>query len=115
MLDVREWNGTALRKTKDPVFKRRVETDRGRLSFRSVTQLDHATRQLLVAERHCIEKNREKVVAECDFVMRCWTQEELHTHLTDAGFGSIVCFGDYDQDTATGSTDRLVAVASLVG
>ncbi len=115
VLDVREWNGTALKKTKNPVFEKRVETDRGTLTFRSVTQLDHAARQLQIAERHCVEKNGEKTVAQYDFVMRCWTQEELHTHLTDAGFGSIAYFGDYDQDTAIGSTDRMVAVASWEG
>ena len=90
-------------------------TERGTLAFRSVTQLDHAARQLLVAERHCIEKNGEKAVAQYDFVMRCWTQEELHAHLTDAGFGSIAYFGDYDQDKPIGSTDRMVAVASWEG
>ena len=112
-LDVREWNSTALRKAKEPIFKKSVETDRGKLTFRSVTQLDDKTRRLLVSERHTLEKDDLEIVSEHDFIMRCWTKEELHTHLASTGFGSVVYFGDYDHNIPIGSTDRIVAVASL--
>lgn len=113
ILDVREWNSTALRKIKEPVFEKSVETDRGKLTFRSVTQLDEKTRRLLVSERHTLKKDDAEIVSECDFIMRCWTKEELHTHLANAGFGSIAYFGDYDRNIPVGSTDRIVAVASF--
>jgi hypothetical protein len=48
-----------------------------------------------------------------DFSMRCWTQEELHHHLAQAGFRAIRCFGGYDRTVPPGSTDRLITVASL--
>ncbi len=113
ILDVREWNSTALRKAEESIFEKSAETDRGKLTFRSVTGLDAQTRQLLVYERHTLEKDGVEIVSEYDFIMRCWTKEELHTHLVKAGFGSIVYFGDYDHNIPMSSTDRIVAVASL--
>jgi 2-polyprenyl-3-methyl-5-hydroxy-6-metoxy-1,4-benzoquinol methylase len=113
VLDVREWYATALRKTNAPVFEKSVETDRGTLAFRSVTRIEPRMHKLLVAERHTLTKADAEVVADCDFEMRCWTQEELHDHLTYTGFGSVAVFGDFDQDASQGSSDRLVAVASL--
>jgi hypothetical protein len=49
-----------------------------------------------------------------DFIMRCWTLEELYHHLTQAGFTTMEYFGDYDQTILPGSTDRLVSVACLL-
>src|SRR5262249_2001332 len=51
VLDVREWAGTAARKTREPVFTRTVATERGTLTFTSVTELDVNERQLLLKER----------------------------------------------------------------
>jgi len=113
ILDVREWNSTALRKAKEPTFEKSVETDRGKLTFRSATQLDDKTRQLIVSECHTVTKDGVETVSEYDFIMRCWTKEKLHNNLVKAGFGSIVYFGDYDRNIPMGSTDRMVAVASL--
>jgi SAM-dependent methyltransferase len=113
VLDVREWNATALRKRETPIFEKTVETSRGRLTFRSATRLDNATRCLHVSERHTLERHGGEEVSEYGFVMRCWTQEELHTSLSDAGFGSTAYFGDYDSHARAGSTDRIVAVCSL--
>ena len=115
ILDIREWHSTALRKTKKPVFEKSVKTARGNLAFRSVTELDDTTRQLIVCERHVLEKDGVKTVAEYEFVMRCWLKEELHDGLTRAGFDSIMYFGDYARNSPVGSSDRIVAVASLVG
>jgi len=113
ILDVREWNSTALRKAKEPTFEKSVETDRGKLTFRSATQLDDKTRQLIVSERHTVTRGGVEIVSEYDFIMRCWTREELHNNLAKAGFGSIMYFGGYDCNIPMGSTDRIVAVASL--
>jgi hypothetical protein len=66
-----------------------------------------------VTERHVFERDGVETVREYDFVMRCWTKEELQTGLTCAGFGSIAFFGSYDLDEPPGFTERVVAVASL--
>ena len=42
ILDVREWEASALRKDREPIFRKSVDTDRGRLTFTSVTELDSA-------------------------------------------------------------------------
>src|SRR5215813_1664363 len=52
ILDVREWETTAARKEREPLFRKRVDTDRGKLTFTSVTELDPSTRCLLVKETH---------------------------------------------------------------
>jgi SAM-dependent methyltransferase len=113
IVDVREWYETARRKRREPIFETSVDTARGRLIFRSVTQLDHSQRRLLVAEQHTLKKDGEEISAACNFVMHCWTREELHRHLTQAGFHAIVYFGDYDWTVPPGATDRLVIVASF--
>jgi 2-polyprenyl-3-methyl-5-hydroxy-6-metoxy-1,4-benzoquinol methylase len=113
ILDVREWHQTIRRKRREPVFEANVETARGQLTFRSMTHLDHQQRQLLVAEQHILKKDDGETSSAYDFIMRCWTQEELHHHLTQAGFRAIGYFGDYDRTVSAGATDRLVSVASL--
>jgi SAM-dependent methyltransferase len=113
VFDVREWHETVRRKQREPVFEVSVDTARGQLTFRSLTQLDHQQRQLLVAEQHTLKRGGVETSAAYDFIMRCWTREELHHHLTQAGFRAIEYFGDYDLTAAPGSTDRLVSVASL--
>src|SRR5262245_45466683 len=50
ILDAREWNASAKRKTREPLFRKRVSTDRGELTFTSVTKLDPARRQLVISE-----------------------------------------------------------------
>ena len=111
ILDVREWHSSALRKEQEPAFEKVLELDRGTLTFRSVARLDYDRQRLLVSETHIVEKNGEASVAEYDFVMRCWTEDELENSLANAGFDSVVFFGDYDCDVPVGATDRIVAVA----
>ncbi|UCB51583.1 MAG: class I SAM-dependent methyltransferase [Candidatus Zixiibacteriota bacterium] len=114
ILDVREWTNSALRKEREPVFEKVVEYDRGTFTFRAVTRLEYQTRQLWVAESYILKRDDGvKTQTEYDFVMRCWTRDELHNSLINAGFGSVACFGDYDYSSPTGSTDRIVAVATL--
>jgi len=113
ILDVREWNSTAIRKTKEPVFEKSIETDKGTLTFRSVTQLDKKTRRILVNERHIIKKDGKDHISEYNFIMKCWTKEELQINLVNAGFSSIIYFGDYDSNIHVGSSDRIVAITSL--
>jgi SAM-dependent methyltransferase len=112
MLDVREWNATVDRKTQEPVFERNAETPLGSLTFRSVTRLDHQTKRLLVSEQHTLQNQGVMSVSTYDFSMRCWTREEMHEHLVQAGFANIEYFGAYGCDFPVGASDRLVSVAS---
>jgi hypothetical protein len=113
ILDVREWYSTAKRKKDAPVFEKTIETERGRLTFRSVTTLQPEKQCLLISETHLLESCSGRRTAEYDFVMRCWTQDELIGGLTAAGFESVQCYGDYDTAKPIGATDRLVAVATM--
>lgn len=113
LLDVRDWEPSARRKIRGPVFEKTVETGRGLLSFRSVTRVDPGTRRLLVEERHALREGGVERASSYDFQMRCWTQEELETRMAHAGFGRVEFFGAYDRATNAGATDRLVCAATL--
>jgi glycine/sarcosine N-methyltransferase len=115
ILDVREWTASVDRKNREPLFRKRVSTDRGELTFTSITALDLDNRQLLISERHELIDRGEERVSEFDFVMRCWEKEELDELLARHGFGSVSWFGAYDPDIACGATDRLVIVAQRFG
>jgi SAM-dependent methyltransferase len=111
VLDVREWHASMARKTAEPLFRKRVSTDRGELTFTSITELDVDNRLLLVSERHELASNGDVLVSDGHFVMRCWEREELDDLLARHGFGSVQYFGAYDTAVTAGATDRLVAVA----
>jgi ubiquinone/menaquinone biosynthesis C-methylase UbiE len=113
ILDVREWHSTVARKRESPVSEKSIDTERGRLTFRSVTELLPEKQSLLISETHTLESPNGRELAPYNFVMRCWTQQELAQGLESAGFGSTEYFGDYDAAKAVGSTDRLVAVSTL--
>ena len=115
ILDVREWGASAERKTREPLFRKRVSTDRGELTFTSVTKLDAERRLLLISERHELVGRSDKRVSDYQFVMRCWDREELSMLFARHGFGKIQYFGAYDHSVELGATDRLVAVAQLSG
>jgi SAM-dependent methyltransferase len=112
VLDVREWEASARRKIREPVFERTIETPRGTLTFRSVTRVDPGTRRLLVEERHTLRAGGAETVAAYDFQMRCWTREELESRLTRAGFAGFDFYGAYDASAPARTSDRLVCVAS---
>ena len=113
IFDVREWGASAERKTREPLFRKRVSTDRGELTFTSVTELDRERRLLLISERHELIGRGDERVSDYRFVMRCWEREELNTLFARHGFRNIQYFGAYDHGVALGATDRLVAVAQL--
>jgi SAM-dependent methyltransferase len=112
LLDVRDWEATARRRTIEPVHEKTVETVRGRLVYRGAVRLDHARQRMLVAERHTLTTDGGTTSANYDFVMRCWTRSELDELLAHAGFVSVEYRGAYDPTVPLGSTDRIVAVAS---
>ena len=111
ILDVREWGASLERKTREPLFRKRVSTDRGELTFTSVTALDPENRQLLISERHELIEEGVERTSDYHFVMRCWEKDELDALLARHGFGKVSCFGAYDPGVAVGATDRLVVVA----
>ena len=115
ILDVREWSASAERKTREPIFRKRVSTDRGELTFTSVTELDAERRLLLISERHEVVGRGDESVSDYQFVMRCWEREELQMLFARHGFGNIHYCGAYDHGVEVGATDRLVAVAQLSG
>jgi len=90
-------------------------TDRGELTFTSVTELDAEHRLLLISERHELVGQGEERVSDYQFVMRCWDREELNMLFARHGFGNIQYFGAYDPGVEPGATDRLVAAAQLSG
>jgi SAM-dependent methyltransferase len=114
VLDVREWDATAARKSREPLFRKRVDTERGKLTFTSVTELDVPTRRLLVKEQHTLEVDGREYSSDYEFVMRCWTPAELDALLRLNGCGSVLYRGAYDPAIAPGETDRLVVVAQKV-
>lgn len=115
ILDVREWGPSAERKTRDPLFRKRVSTERGELTFTSITELDAEHRLLLISERHELVGPGDARVCDYQFTMRCWERDELGVLFACHGFGKVQYFGAYDQKVAAGTTDRLVAVAQVSG
>jgi SAM-dependent methyltransferase len=113
ILDVREWEATRDRKQREPVFRRSVATDRGKLTFTSTTELDPEHQQLLLSETHTLVNDAGEHSSDYRFVMRCWTRSELESAFESAGFGAVGYFGAYDPAIHAGATDRLVAVAQL--
>lgn len=114
ILDVREWTASLIRKEQEPVFERELEYDNGALTFRAVTRLEPQTRRLLIKEEYRLVGDDGAVTTkEYDFVMRCWTVDELHSSLTDSGIATVEYLGDYDSNRPAGTTDRIVAIASI--
>lgn len=113
IMDVREWESTAIRKTKEPIFKKKVLTENGELRFCSYTTLKPETHSLLVSETHEFKSIQGREVDTFEFQMKCWTYQELRKNLLDSGFKIIECFGGYNEKIELGSTDRLVTVAML--
>jgi SAM-dependent methyltransferase len=113
ILDVREWEATRDRKQREPVFRKSVLTDRGKLTFTSTTELDPERQQLLLSETHTLVNDAGEHSSDYRFVMRCWTRTELESVFERSGFGSVAYFGAYDPAVHAGATDRLVAVAQL--
>jgi SAM-dependent methyltransferase len=111
ILDVREWETSAARKAREPVFKKSVDTNRGKLTFTSVTELDRENRCLVLSERHTLVEDGQERSSDYQFVMRCWTRGELEISLMQNGFSPVAYFGAYDPTVHLGATDRLVAVA----
>jgi SAM-dependent methyltransferase len=111
MVDVREWAATVDRKSREPVLEKTVPTARGTLMYRSETRLEHGSRRLYIAEEHRLTAGGKTISADYDFVMRCWTRDELAGLLAATGFVEAEYRGSYDRAVPAGATDRLVVIA----
>lgn len=111
LFDVRDWQATSARKAREPVTRKIVQTDRGLLTFHSVTQLDESSHRLFITERHTLAGLRGEQSADYQFVMRCWTEDEVRRRLDLAGFIPLSLLGGYDEGSPLGSTDRIVCIA----
>jgi hypothetical protein len=68
--------------------------------------------RLLISERHTLTTESGETVATHEFVMRCWTRDELDCGLRAAGFEAMEYAGTYEGAPA-GVGDRIVVAASL--
>ncbi len=113
LFDVREWTMTARRIAQTPEFVKEVATERGVLTFRSVTSLHPPSRQLRIHELHRLHGPGGESEHTYEFVMQCWTREEVLEGLLAARFCIVEEWGAYNERVPPGATDRLVFSASL--
>jgi len=110
IFDVREWARTVSRYERNPVHRRTVELPDGTLCFQSETALDSGTRQMRIRECFKVSRNNTETSKVNEFVMKCWTPEEIERRLLTAGFdvaGTYLSYGESDQTWS----DRLVLTA----
>jgi SAM-dependent methyltransferase len=109
ILDVRDRAQSAARYAADPEFRREVRLqDLTTLAFTSATSCDDKTGLLHVHERFELRHGAQDTVVENDFVMRCWSRDELQERMADE-FTDVVIRTSYGEDSTW--NDRLVVVA----
>ncbi len=87
-----------------PPYERRVRERARELHFTSETELDPERRLMRVCERYVGATMDERY----DFVMRCWTVDEVRARATQAGCASV----DVQRGDAAGiGPDRLMVTA----
>jgi len=111
LFDMRDWEQTVERISHNPEFRKSVMTDRGQLTFRSITTLHHAEQQMHVHECHHLYGPEGESEHTYEFVMRCWTRDEVRERLEDAQFHIVQQWGGYDEQVLLGMTDRIVTCA----
>lgn len=111
LFDVRDWEGSVIQKTADPVSEKHLQTEHGELHFRSETRLNHESRLMEITESHELKTSLGTKQYSWDLVMRPWTEGEIDEVITLAGFEILEQFGDFDENVAIGSTERRIVVA----
>jgi SAM-dependent methyltransferase len=114
VFDVREWTRTAARYATRGTNRKTVALSDGSLQFQSDTALDAGTRRLHIRERFDVERSGARASMENDFVMGCWTADEIAQHLVAAGFdelGAYPAYGEGEGAESLAWSDRLVIVA----
>jgi SAM-dependent methyltransferase len=89
LADVRDWDATAARYADAPPHQRSVSRDGRPLRFTSETTLEEDRHMMVVHERYGGFVDGVEVDERYDFVMRCWTAEELRDCSAAAGFAKI--------------------------
>jgi SAM-dependent methyltransferase len=110
VFDVREWTRTAARYARQGTSRKTVVLPDGVLEFQSDTVLGAATRRLHIRERFDLDRGGARTSMANDFVMGCWTPDEIARHLAAAGLDELGAYPTYGEDDHTWS-DRLVIVA----
>jgi 2-polyprenyl-3-methyl-5-hydroxy-6-metoxy-1,4-benzoquinol methylase len=110
IFDVREWARTAARYEKSSVHQHTVELPDGTLRFQSETILDWGSRQMRIRECFKVSRNDIQTSNVSNFVMGCWTPEEVSQRLLTAGFDENGAYSSYGETDGPWS-DRLVLVA----
>jgi SAM-dependent methyltransferase len=114
ILDVRDRAQSAARYGADPEFRREVRLQDGSmLAFTSVTSCDDTTGLLHVHERFALHHDAQDTVMENEFVMRCWSRDELHERMADA-FTDVIIRTSYGEDDSAWN-DRIVVIARRAG
>jgi SAM-dependent methyltransferase len=114
IFDVREWSRSAARHAAGRPHEQSVALPDGTLRFRSETTLVEGLHGLHVRERFDILRAGAASSAVTDFVMRCWTAEEVAALLGAAGLDHLQTSADYGEGGRTWS-DRMVVVARKPG
>ena len=106
--DVRDWDATVARYA----TQQRRDWPTGRagraLRLSSETRLEHGGQLMRVRERYTGRVDNATVDESDDFVMRCWTADELRRHAAEAGFACVDIQNGADAGIAQ---DRLSLVA----
>jgi SAM-dependent methyltransferase len=110
IFDVREWERTVARYEKNPIHQRVVDSADGTLCFQSETALDSESRQMRIREHFKVTRNGVETSSVNDFVMGCWTPQEISERLPVAGFDETEVYASYGEDNSVWS-DRMVLVA----
>jgi SAM-dependent methyltransferase len=112
IFDVREWSRTLARyiEPSAKVHRRTIELPNGTLQFQSNTVLDTELHALRIHERFDMHRGEEQISTENDFIMRCWTLDEINDYLFAAGLEEIGKYLNYGEEDRAWS-DRLVVAA----
>lgn len=110
VFDVREWTRTFARYREKSSHHQSIELPDGTLKFQSETALDVASHRLLIRERFDMDRCGMQTSIENDFIMRCWTSDEIAGYLSANGFETMGEYSTYGEDGGSWS-DRLVVVA----
>jgi SAM-dependent methyltransferase len=112
IFDVREWTKTVVRYNNESIHRRTIELPEGAMRIESTTVLDRGSHELKIHERFDIKRSGAESSVENDFVMRCWTSDEVALHLSQAGLDEIARYPTYGESDQSWS-DRMVVVARL--
>ena len=75
------------------------------------TRLDEPSHRLLITVRYTLAALSGEQAEEGQFVMRCWTEDDVRQRLDLAGFIPLGVLGEYDEGSPLGLTDRAVCLA----